>query len=220
MEVAKKDLTEYLNTPFHTYKRWSEERLKEELLRNCWKVTDIYKQGRNKIFVLEYEEQNFDVVDYVENEFNVRNGDKFMEHTSARVKSIQEDKPMSATQISEKINISKQTSYNYDSKLEEKGIIQKTEDSYYIVKNKKTKEVAITTKEAYMNFWSINRAVKKELSDLYNRLERKEISPKDYDYLTDKVKDSMQSDYYYYEVSRWVLDESNTTYQVIKEFLI
>lgn len=220
MIATKKELENLINVPFNTYRKWRDDKLEKELLKNCWRLVYVEKQGRSIVYNLEYEEQDFNVIDYVEGEFKVKDGEDFMKHTSARVKNIKEDRPTTAREISEATGIGRATSYRYDKKLEEKGVIQKSNDCYYLVKNKKTGEVAITTKEAYMNFWSVNKAVKKELSDLYKRLEGGEIAPKDYDFLTDAVKDKMQSDYYYYEVSKWIIDESNTTYQVIKEFLI
>lgn len=216
--VNKTELAEIVG--IKNLRRLTLEQIEERLLKQCWVLKKVEKVGRSKMYTIEYEEQDFSINNYVEDEFNVRDGGKFMEHTSERVKSIKEERPMSAKQISEKIGMTRQTSYNYDRKLEEKGIIQKSKNCYYLVKDKKTGEVAITTEEAYMNFWSINKASKKELSDLYKRLEAGEITPKDYDFLTDAVKDKMKSDYYYYEVSKWIIDESNTTYQVIKEFLI
>lgn len=219
MEVAKKDLTEYLNTPFHTYRKWSDERLKEELLKNCWRVTNVYKRGRSVIYVLQYEEQDFDIIGYVKEEFKVRNGDKFVEHTSERVNSIKKDIPMSPESIGKKIGVPKQTCVDWDNKLERKGIISKTDDEYlYYFKYSDGRCIQVN-REEYDNYCKTNKVILSEMQDLYKRMEAGEISKGyfevNHDALKDKLKDGIKA----YKLCKYELNENDPCYQRMKDYL-
>ena len=124
-KINKKEIAELLGKSYPTIKRWKEEKLQEELKKNCWVVINKKKIGREVIYTLEYQEQDFNINVYVEEEFNVRDGGKFIKHVNERIKSIKKGVPTSAREIGEKINTTRKTCYNYDKKLEEIGLISK-----------------------------------------------------------------------------------------------
>lgn len=122
-QINKTELSKLLG--IKNLRRLTLEKIEEKLLKQCYVLHKVEKIGREIIYTIEYQEQDFSINDYVEDEFNVKDGGKFMEHTNERIKSIKKDIPMSAREISEKINTTRQTCYNYDKKLEEKGVISK-----------------------------------------------------------------------------------------------
>lgn len=217
MQVNKTELGKLLG--IKNLRRLTTEDIERRLLKQCWKLLKIEKQGRSVMYTLEYQERDFDIKNYVEEEFNVKKGGKFVEHTGERVKSIKEDRPMSPESIGKKIGVPKQTCVDWDDKLEKKGVISKTQDEFlYYFKYKDGKCVQVD-KNIYENYCKINKVILSEMQDLYKRREKREISQGyfevNYDALKDKLKDGIRG----YKLCKYELDENNPCYQVMKDFL-
>lgn len=217
--VNKTELAELLGIHSKSISRLTLEKIEEKLLKNCYVLHKVEKVGREMIYTIEYQEQNFNINDYVESEFNIKNTGKFMEHTNERVKSIKEDIPMSAESIGRKIDIPKNTCVDWDNKLEKKGVISKMNEEFLYYFKYPTGECMPVSKEEYDNYCKVNRVILLEMKDLYSRLEKHKITKgyfeTNYDALKEKLKDGVKA----YKLYKYELDESNPCYQIMKEYL-
>lgn len=218
MKVNKTELSELLKMHPKSVSRLTLEQLEKKLLNECWQLISIDKEGRSIIYTLEYHEQDFNINNFVENEFNVKEGKKFMCHTSLRFKSIEDDIPITRKEIGDKVGVSEVTINNYDKKLEEKEIIQK-DGFYYVCRNNKTDEYCLVDEEAYNNFWYVNRLIDRDLQRIYDQFMKGEITRKDCEFLTQQKRDELGGDLYYYKVSKYLIDKNNDLYKLISKNL-
>ena len=212
-EVTTKELSELLD--IKSIRRLSEEQLRDKLKKLCYKLVKKEKRGRNVMYTLKYEEQDFDINEYVEDEYKVKEGGKFVKHTRIRVDGIEKDTPKTRKEISEEVGVTEKTIKNYDKKLEEKEVIKK-DGYYYICKIKKTGTQYLVDKEEYNHFWWVNRLIDKEIQSVYNQYRKKEISRKDCEFLVGQLQEQTLGDKYYYKVSKYLLNKECHLLRLIK----
>lgn len=212
-EVTTKELSELLG--IKSIRQLSETQLKEKLRKLCYKLVKKEKRGRNVMYTLKYEEQDFDINEYVEDEYKVKEGRKFVKHTKIRVDGIEKDTPKTRKEISEEVGVTEMTINNYDKKLEEKEVIKK-DGYYYICKIKKTGTQYLVDKEEYNHFWWVNRLIDKEIQSVYNQYRKKEISRKDCEFLVGQLQEQTLGDKYYYKVSKYLLNKDCHLLRLIK----
>lgn len=214
-EVNKKELAVLLGKSYSTIRKWDDKKIGKELQKQCWKIISTHKTGNKVTFILEYEEQDFDINEYVEDEYKVKEGGKFVKHTRIRVDGIEKDTPKTRKEISEEVGVTEKTIKNYDKKLEEKEVIKK-DGYYYICKIKKTGTQYLVDKEEYNHFWWVNRLIDKEIQSVYNQYRKKEISRKDCEFLVGQLQEQTLGDKYYYKVSKYLLNKDCHLLRLIK----
>lgn len=210
-KLNKKELSKLLGKSYSTIRKWKEEKLIEELKKSCWIVKEKIKEGKNVFYIIEYQEQDFNINDYVEGEFNVRNGKKFVVYSKERIKNAESDMPITRKDICEKTNVTDSTSRRYDGKLIQKEVIK--EDDYYYIKKEGNKKT-IVTEEEYKNFWSKNWAMKITFEQLEERVKEKEITMKEYNYLYEKLREKY--DLFYFKIRRFLVNEDSVIFKLIK----
>lgn len=208
--INRKELSNIIG--IKNLRRLTEEQIKKRLLNNCWEIISITKKGREILYTIKYKERNISTSEYVEEEFNVRNGEQFIQHSQLRIDSIEKDKPMSKGDISKMTGNSINTSYNYDTKLENKGVISKSD--YYYIRKEGVKEVKIT-KEEYTNFWRENYALKIAFQQLGDKVEMGDITLEEYNYLYEQLRQS--SNRYCYRIRKYILDANSIYYGLLKQ---
>lgn len=158
----KKEIADLLGRSYSTVRKWSEKRVKKELKNKCWIVIDIVKKGRDKFYSLEYKEQDFNVVNFVEEVFNVRDGDNFVCYSKVRLEGAEKDMPITRKQICEKTSTNERTASRYDDKLVEKEVIKK--GGYYYIPYEENEE-AIDAEEILVE----DRELYKECREYFTR---------------------------------------------------
>ena len=212
-EVTTKELSELLG--IKSIRQLSEAQLKEKLRKLCYQLVKKEKRGRNVMYTLKYEEQDFDINEYVEDEYKIKEGGKFVKHTKIRVDGIEKDTPKTRKEISEEVGVTEKTIKNYDKKLEEKEVIKK-DGYYYICKIKKTGTQYLVDKEEYNHFWWVNRLIDREIQSVYNQYRKKEINRKDCEFLVGQLQEQTLGDKYYYKVSKYLLNKDCHLLRLIK----
>ena len=119
--IKKVNKTEVANIiGIKNLRRLTDNQIKERLLQNCWELVKVEKQGRNLLYTLKYKEYNIEPEMFVAQEFHVKDGGRFMQHSKIRISHIENDAPLSRATLSKLTGNSMHTTYNYDNKLENK----------------------------------------------------------------------------------------------------
>ena len=210
-EVNKKELAVLLGKSYNTIRKWDDKKIEEELLKKCWKIVDTHKTGNKVTFNLEYEEQDFNMGDYVEEHFQVRNSEQFVNHTEIRFKHIEEDKPITKHEISRQTGNSVASTYRYDSKLVNKNVL--STEGYYYVKREKG-NTYLVSEEEYEGFWRENFALKVAFRQLGKDVEEGEITAEEYAFLYDQLK--QRTDIFYYRVRKYAINKGHEFYHLLK----
>lgn len=210
-KINKKEIAELLGKSYPTIKRWKEEKLQEELKKNCWVVVNKEKIGREVIYTLEYQEQDFNINVYMEGEFNVKNGENFMNYSKERLENAENNIPATRKEICEKTGTATATAKRYDKKLIQKEVIK--EDDYYYIKKEGDKKT-IVTEEEYKSFWRKNRAIEIVFEQLEERVKQKEITLKEYNYLYEELRERYHL--FYFKVRRYLVNENSVIFKLIK----
>ena len=215
--MNKKQVAEILGVHYKSLLRWDNEKIKYELLKVCYKVVDIVKEGRSTYFYMMYEEYSQSNDEHLQEVFNVKDIKGLKEYTKRKTQSIESSKFTTRNELCMEADISVTTSKRYDKKLIEKGVFEKLDEVLYICVDKETKEKVLVDKKAYNNFWIKNDATGKELNSLKRRVDNKEISIDEYNYLRDMIISGSKSLYVYYRVSKIIIKYDNYLYKMLVE---
>lgn len=187
------------------------EKIEEKLLKHCYILHKVEKVGREVIYTIEYQEQDFNINDYMEDEFNVKNGENFVNYSKERLGNAENNIPVTRKEICEKTGTATATAKRYDKKLIQKEVIK--EDDYYYIKKEGDKKT-IVTEEEYKNFWRKNRAMEIVFEQLEERVRQKEITLKEYNYLYEELREGYHL--FYFKVRRYLVNENNAIFKLIK----
>ncbi|MGL4850942.1 MAG: hypothetical protein ACRC28_18805 [Clostridium sp.] len=216
-EFKKKELSGVIGVAPITIKKWSEERIKEEMKKNCWVINNIRKQGRSLIFECEYQEYSIPKKEYVQAEFNVKDPDKFTKYSKKRF-DCEEGKFKTRKQICSEVQITPRTSINWDDKLVEKGIMDK-DGFIYVKTNRETGERQFVTKDNYSNFWRENKVASIKLNALAIAVAQKKIKLDDYCNEKENVLDKANLEFYYSKHTKFVINKGNSLYTLLLDTL-
>ena len=216
-KMNKKQVAEILGVHYKSLLRWDNDKIKYELLKRCYKVIDIVKEGRSTYFYMIYEEYSQSNDEHLQEVFNLKDVKGLKEYAKRKAHSIENSKFTTRNELCKKTNISEKTSKRYDEKLIAKGIFEKLDDVLYICVEKETKARVLVDQEAYNNFWEKNAAISEELKSLKKRFVEKDISIEEYNYLRDMIISGSKSLYMYYRVSKIIIKYDNYLYKMLVE---
>lgn len=140
-KVNKKELSNIIGVSASNIHKLSEGKIKEKLANNCWELLVYKKEGRQIIYTLEYKEQTFNIKEYSKENFQVKNGEKFVNYSKVKITHIEQDKPATRKEVASYVGVSERTAYRYDKKLEEKGVISKGDKVKVFLKEQATEPI-------------------------------------------------------------------------------
>ncbi|MGL4850901.1 MAG: hypothetical protein ACRC28_18600 [Clostridium sp.] len=216
-KFSKKEVSEIIGVSKTTMSKKTEEEIKLELQKNCYKLIKIEKEWRTIYYYCEYEEYEQNTDEHLKEVFKVRNVKNFKTYTKEKVKSIEEVDLRTRKEICNKTNTAITTSKNYDKKLLENNVLEKLDDVLYICVERKTGNKVLVDKKAYNEFWYRNRALRNQLDILDKKFFEKEITMKDLQYLRENTIYNLESEYMYYQVSKIAIKYDNYLYKLIME---
>ncbi|WP_032118884.1 MULTISPECIES: hypothetical protein [Clostridium] len=212
----KKQISEMLGVSTKSLTRWSDEKITDELAKNCYKVIDIKKEGRSIYFYVEYEEYSINNDEYLREEFNVKDINNFKTYSKNKFDTIEKETLEPRKVIAKKSNTNIETARNYDRKLKEKGVIE-TDGYIYICTNKKTGERVLVDEKAYKNYWFKNKETEKELINLKLRFIKNELTMSQYSHLRESLLFASNTDSVYYKVEKSIIKYDNVLYKMLIE---
>ena len=213
----KKEVAEILGVHIKSLSRWHNEKIKYELAKECYKVTDIVKEGRSIYFYVMYEEYSQSNDEHLKDVFKVKDIESLKRYTKRKAKSIEKEELINRSELCKETNIAETTSKRYDTKLIEKGVFEKLDDVLYICVDKSTRKRVLVDGQAYNNYWIKNSAINKELKSLRKRFSQGELSINDYNYLRDIILSKSETPYMYYKVNKLVVKYDNYLYKMLIE---
>ena len=208
-QINKTELSKLLG--IKNLRRLTLEKIEEKLLKQCYVLHKVEKIGREMIYTIEYQEQDFNINNYMEDEFNVKNGENFVNYSKERLENAENNIPATRKEICEKTGTATATAKRYDKKLIQKEVIK--EDDYYYIKKEGDKKT-IVTEEEYKSFWRKNRAIEIVFEQLEERVKQKEITLKEYNYLYEELREGYHL--FYFKVRRYLVNENNVIFKLIK----
>ena len=209
-KVNKTEIANIIGMHPKSLRRLSSEQIEKRLLQNCWELIKVEKQGRNLLYTLKYKECNIEPEVFIAQEFHVKDGGRFIQHSKIRITHIENDAPLSRGTLSKLTGNSINTTYNYDNKLENKGVI--TKNQYYYIKKEGLEEYSIS-KEEYNNFWRENKALRITFQQLGDKVEAGDINLEEYNYLYEQLRQS--SHVYCYKVRKFLVDTNSIYYNIL-----
>ena len=213
----KKQVAVIIGVNPKTLSRWNDEKIAEELLKNCYKVCEVKKEGRSIFYYCKYEEYSMNNDEYLKREFNVEDINNFKDYTKRKIKSIESEDFATRKEICKETKTAHTTSKNYDKKLIDKGVFEKLDDILYVCVEKATGNKILVDKQTYNEFWYRNHIMGKELKSLSSRYNNGELSLNDYEYLRETLIANDKSEYMYYAVSKMVIKYDNYLYKILME---
>lgn len=215
-EYNKRQIAEITGYSYTTIKRFSNERIVYELAKHCKKVIEIKPIGRSIVFVCEYEEYNMTREELLKEVFNVFSTSNFSDYSNRKIKSIEDMDLATRREICDETNTSVTTSEQYDKKLKDNGVIVDTKEYVYVCVDRVTRDRVITTEEAYNRFWHNNGLIKSQMKDLSYKRAKGFYTDQDYNYLYSNLESSLDSEYIYYKLSKFVVEQDNYLTKLIK----
>ncbi len=217
-KFTKKEVAKILNKGESTLRKWSNEKISEELLKSCYELVEISKEGRNVCYYCNYKEHTMDSNEYLKGEFNIMDIDNFKDYTKVKFNSIETETLEPRKEIAKKSNTCYETARNYDRKLKDKGVIS-TEGYLYICMEKSTGKRVLVDENAYKNFWFKHSETKKELGNLKQRYKKSELTINQYNHLRDVLIFSNNSEHMYSKVEKSIIKYDNVLYKMLMENL-
>ena len=155
--LSKKEIAHLLGKSYGTVKNWSEEKLAEQLLNNCYEILHIEKVGRKIEYTLQYKETGIgdNIILWLTKEYGIRKGREFKGYLDVRmVLSDKGECNMSKKIIAEQVGVSSKSVASWDELLKSLDIL--SDDGYTYIKATgfaETYKEEVVSKEEYSNWW-------------------------------------------------------------------
>ena len=216
--LSKKEIALLLGKSYGTVKNWSEEKLAEQLLNNCYEILHIEKVGRKIEYTLQYKETGIgdNIILWLTKEYGIRKGREFKGYLDVRmVLSDKGECNMSKKIIAEQVGVSSKSVASWDELLKSLDIL--SDDGYTYIKATGfagTYKEEVVSKEEYSNWWGQHKVYERALALLDDH---KELKPKEKVYFRENLR--MGTNVFYYRIRKLLFNKSHPFYHALKRNL-
>lgn len=217
-ELNKKELAQLLGKSYNTVTKWTEEKIQQELLKNCYEIINVEKKGRQIIYTLEYKEKDVgdNITLWLISEYNLKKQEEFKEYLKVRILITEgKVKPMGAKKVAEGTNVNVNTVKSWDKMLEKIELLSK--DGYFYIKAtgfKETYKEEVVSEEEYRAWWGQHKVMDRALKIIEDSPTLKQ---KEKNYFRENLR--MGCDVFYYRIRKVVLNKEHPFYNALKRNL-
>lgn len=217
-ELNKKDIAKLLGKSYNTITKWDEEKLQNELLKNCYEILNVEKRGRQIIYTLKYHERDVgeDIVLWLITEYNLKKTDEFKKYLSMRILMSEGGiGPMSKREISDNIKVNVNTVSSWDEMLQKIDLL--TKDGYFYIKAtgfKETYQEEVVSEDEYKAWWKQHSVLDRALRIIEDC---KDVPRNEKAYFRENLR--MNCNEYYYRIRKCILNAKHPFYNTLKRNL-